>query len=138
MCFEMGECEDCMYTHHSNGAKNCIDCDESPGAQQSYEVVNSVNAFACTYTLGCLECRDCHYSVGLMNCSNCIMCYGLENASCCYRNEQISKEEFALLLQKLESKIDVQKEYLELVRDHSDDMIRSSEDCTGYNIMYSK
>jgi hypothetical protein len=142
MCFEMGECEDCLYCHHCNGAKNCIDCDEATGCTLCYEVVDSVNSYASQYSQGLMHCSNCQHSAFLVSCHHCLLCCNSTNLSYGYLNKAVSKEEFEIVLTQFQRDETFRKQALEqfqalLSSYPTENLMFSSTDCSGYNIMYS-
>ena len=138
----MGECEDCLYCHHCNGAKNCVDCDEATGCTLCYEVMDSVNTYGSRHSQGLMNCSDCRYSAFLTNCHHCLLCCHSTNLSYGYLNKTVSKEEFDTILEKFQNDELFRKQALSefqtlLASYPSTNLILSSTDCSGYNIMYS-
>ncbi len=142
MCFEMGDCEDCLFSHHSNGSKSCTDCDECTWCQFCYEVTDSLNCYNCKYSQWMNNCIWCFYSAFLISCTDCVFCCGLTNQKYCYMNKQYSKEDYEKKVEQIFNDVDFKNEQINLfanviLRKHPNNLIISSENCTGYNIMSS-
>lgn len=70
---------DLMYCHHIH---------------QSYECTSSININKCAYIHECNDCSYCQYSTNLRWCEYCFMCYDLHNQKYCFKNKQLTKEEY--------------------------------------------
>ena len=142
MCFEMGECEDCLYCHHCNGAKNCIDCDEATNCTLCYEVSDSINSYKSKYSQGLMNCSECQHAVFLVSCHHCLCCCHTTNLSYGFLNKAVEKKEFEKILAKFQHDEEFKKQTLAefqtlLASYPPTNLIFSSTDCSGYNIMYS-
>ncbi len=142
MCFEMWDCEDSLYSHHSNWWVNICDCDEATGCRDCYEVLSSVDCFDSRNLHGCIKATSCMYSDDLLWCDHCLFCCGLQNQSYMFMNNPISKEEYKEVVRKIYE----EDGYLDkLLADYKQSVykkdsthnIRQSENCNGYNISHS-
>ena len=112
-------CENCEYNNDVGRSKDCYLCartHNSTNALYGYRVNKSRDCVDCMqvfdaseFLYECVECIACHFvtfstfsencsnSSMLNNCKNCLdcfMCINLRNKQYCFKNQQLSKEEY--------------------------------------------
>lgn len=142
MCFEMWDCEDCLYSHHSNGSKVCIDTHEASKCEDCYDVSCCTECMKCLHSIWLRSCVNCCWSSYLTWCSYCLMCSWLENEAYRFLNQVVSKDEFVQILQRLKNDKEFYETslqaYQEIIDESKSDIIVRSEYCTGYNVSNSQ
>jgi len=78
-CVSCSDISACIFTHNSELAHECIDCDKIYNSFYCQDVQNSTN---------------CYFSSDLISCKNCFACHGLRRKEYCLYNQQLSKEEY--------------------------------------------
>lgn len=88
--------EDCSYSYYLLDGKQLIDCIQIGGGSEflydSTYVQQSARSRNLCYSSGmvdsafCFDCRDC---------TNCTMCVGLRRKRYCFKNKELTKEEYA-------------------------------------------
>ncbi len=116
----------------------CVDCLNIKKNEIGYELVNSTGNFQCSYLTDSLQCIDSSFLFNCFNCQNCFMSSNLRNKIYCFKNEQLSKEEYHKKVAELKTgNIDnfenLVSEYTEMLMKaiHCYATIIKSEDCTG-------
>ncbi len=142
MCFEMGDCQECLYTHHSNGGVALCDSDEATSCRECYETLSSLDCYDCQYVQWCINCASCVHSDNLIWCNHCAFSCGLQNQSYQYMNQPVSKEEYEVLMHKLATQEGFLEQEIDRYRSSvyvpdANNHIRQSENCYGYNIANS-
>ncbi len=116
--------ENCQYTNHSAGNKNCYlatvtfdsediyysdwivehctDCMDCSylldSSQLCYEVYYGWNAYQAYFSELIRRCRDIWFCYDCIACENCFMCSNLRNKKFCIKNKQYSKEEYQKII----------------------------------------
>ncbi|MEK9166689.1 MAG: hypothetical protein AAB836_00115 [Patescibacteria group bacterium] len=97
-------CEGCIYVRKSQSCKDCIN---SNIINKCELVSNSVNCDSCYSSDYLLNCRSCSFSSYLDDCSNMqnsFMCSGVRNKNYCFKNKELTKEEFEKILAEYKMK----------------------------------
>jgi len=87
-------CEDCYYGYGFKKNLFCVDGFYNLKCELCY---GCVDIHSCYGLKGCQDCINCHSSSFLrdcIGCKNCFLCVGLREKEYCYKNEQLSKEEY--------------------------------------------
>lgn len=87
-------CEDCYYGYGFKNNLFCVDGFYNFKCELCYECVD---IHSCYGLKGCQDCINCHSSSFLrdcIGCKNCFLCVGMREKEYCYKNEQLSKEEY--------------------------------------------
>ncbi|MCX6809871.1 MAG: zinc-ribbon domain containing protein [Candidatus Berkelbacteria bacterium] len=145
LVFLSGRNEDTYYGYWSEDSKNCCDVSYNSFCELCYEGINLGRCYNAHWAIMCRDCRDCYFIEDSSNCSDCIMCSRLAHKQYCYKNKQLTKEEYEIikaeLIAGLETKLDeYKKEFHEIVitQPKKYSQILRSENCTGDNIFDSK
>ncbi len=95
-CYDIEECEDCMYLHI--GANGLRDVQHSHAIVDGSELivgnVSTTEAYNCHNVIGCWTTKDSCYSEFLQGCRNCMGCISLRHKKFCILNKQYSEEEY--------------------------------------------
>ncbi|MDO8498310.1 MAG: hypothetical protein Q7S44_00785 [bacterium] len=94
LCFDTYQETNCAYTYDSAQNSNCLDFTYSYQSELSYEVVDSDEAFNCSYLVYTGKCQDSNYLFNCQNCQYCLGCAGLSHQKYCLLNRQLTKEEY--------------------------------------------
>ncbi|MBI4232199.1 hypothetical protein HY605_03110, partial [Candidatus Peregrinibacteria bacterium] len=86
--------ERCLYGKGINRCFDCVDCFKIYECEALYECMNSYNCQFCTYVWDCHNSSNCDFCFNLIGCRNCFLSVNLQNQQYCFRNEQLTKEEF--------------------------------------------
>lgn len=98
LCFDASYDEDCGYLYDSFDCKTSYDLTYvSINAQLSYEAVDSIALFNCSYVRHGSNCQGSWYLFNCFNVKDSIGCVGLNNKQYCILNRQFTKEEYEKL-----------------------------------------
>ncbi len=145
LVFLAGRNEDVYYGYWAEDSRNCVDTSFSAYCEMCYEGVLLGNCYNVHWSINCGTCRDSYFIEDCADCSDCILCSGLLKKQYCYKNKQLSREEYEKVktdfLANLETNLDDYKQKFRQVvlsqpKKYSQ-MLRS-EDCSGDNIFDSK
>lgn len=102
MISDAGSNEDCYYSNIINGCKNCVDCSAVMNCELGYQLVGSMGCYNSKFLIDSENCRDSAFLYGCKFCSDCFGCYNLRHRQYCWKNEQLTKEEYAGRLAQLD------------------------------------
>ena len=95
LTFDTGFNQECAYGVNLTQNRQVFDCSMVMNSDGCYDCQNLFKSVNCVGTQGnnrfCIDSaflRDCE------NCQNCCMCTNLKNKKYCFKNEQLSKEEY--------------------------------------------
>jgi hypothetical protein len=102
-CFDISDCEDCMYLSYSPKSVHSSDVSHTApdGVQWCYQVGSTVGmhggiaTFLAWYGSNVMYSRECH------NCHDVFGCAGLKSKQFCVFNKQYTKEEYEALVPKI-------------------------------------
>ena len=98
--FVSGEgCENCLYAFWNQKSRECVDCYNVVQAELLYESLNCAQCSRSAYLEDCADCTSSYFLKDCRGCTSCFGCYGLRNKSYCWKNEQLSKEEYEKRMQ---------------------------------------
>jgi hypothetical protein len=95
-------CEDCMYGY---GFKKDISCMDGFYNLHSELCYDCTDVYKCYDLKRCQDCTNCNSSAFLrdcIGCKDCFLCVGLRNKQYCYKNKQLSKEEYEEQISKID------------------------------------
>lgn len=92
LCFDIGECEDCLYCKTMYHSHDCIDCSFTTYSENSWRCVDSYKLFQCKYCISCYASTHCSFCYDCRGCHDCFMCSNMTNASYCFMNQPLTKE----------------------------------------------
>jgi hypothetical protein len=145
LVFLSGRNEDTYYGYWTEDSKSCVDVNYVGFSELCYESTNLGKCYNVNWAINCGSCRDSYFIEDCANCNDCILCSRLSHKQYCYKNKQLSKEEYekvkAEFLEKIEEKLEEYKEefnqiILSTPKKYSQTL--RSENCTGDNIFDSK
>ncbi len=87
-------CEDCYYGYGFKKNTYCVDGFYNLHCEFCYDCVD---VHKCYGLKGCQDCINCSSSAFLrdcVGCKHCFLCVGLREKEFCFKNEQLSKEEY--------------------------------------------
>lgn len=96
-------CEDCYYGYGFKKNLFCVDGFYNLHSELCYDCVDVHKCYGLT---GCQECNTCNSSAFLrdcIGCSDCFCCVGLRNQRNCFKNEQLSKEEYEARMKEIDT-----------------------------------
>ena len=145
LCYGMTNSEDCMYNKFAMGCQNVFDSLSLYECERCYEGIASQNCYGCFFFLNCKNCNDCLFIEECLSCTDCMLCFGLRNKQYCYKNQQLTKEQYdqkkkEILPLTAETIPKLQKEFYDFSSSlpHRASHIVASDDCTGDMISNSK
>jgi hypothetical protein len=146
MCSRTHDSSNLTYTYRGNNSRDCLDCFQV--IKQSEFLYDCVECSTCTKGAFLYFSENCSNSNFLWNCKNCLdcfMCSNMRNKQYCYKNQQLSKEEYKqkiteYKLNSYNNLKNAQKEFDDFnrttIRKYLN--INNSVNCTGDNIISSK
>jgi hypothetical protein len=87
-------CEDCINCFQVAYLKNCVDCVQLVYAELCYYCVNSHHLYDSRAVFHSSGVRNSSFVFDCTECSNCFLCVGLYRREYCFRNEQLSREDY--------------------------------------------
>jgi hypothetical protein len=84
----------CLYGVGIEKSTDCVDCFMIDTCELCYECSFSKNLYECRHVKNSEQCSFSDFLVDCRGCTDCICCTGLSNQRYCFKNEQLSKEEF--------------------------------------------
>lgn len=102
--------EDTMYSGIVIRCKDCADCFYTQESELCYECVDCIRCYNCNYGQDLFDCTDCSFCIDCIGCNSCFGCVNQRNQRYKWFNEQLSKEEYAARLKKIDFK---NREYLD-------------------------
>jgi len=145
LVFLTGRSEDVYYAYWAEDSKSCADVTYVSFCELCYESINLGRCYNVNWSINCGDCRDSYFIEDCASCSDCILCSCLSHKKYCYKNKQLTKEEYekvkAEFLSGLDSKFDeYKKEFRDIIvsRPKKYSQILRSENCSGDDIYDSK
>lgn len=93
-----------LYGYRVNRSRDCTDCMQVfEGSEFLYECVECI---ACRYVTFSMFSENCSNGSMLQNCKNCLdcfMCTNLRNKQYCFKNQQLSREEYKKQMENFNS-----------------------------------
>lgn len=117
-------CEDCFYGYGVKKATNCVDVHYCHGSELCYECIDVKNSHSLFWCQDCLNCSSSYFLADCIGCMDCFMCTGLRNKKYCFKNQQLSHEEYKKEISKMNfgNQIEVEKlknEFTEIKLKHT-------------------
>jgi len=97
MCFDIGYCENILYSKACHFLTDSVDCSYCKKIELCYSCVNTKDSSRSTGLLNCQDCFDSYFLKNCRNCSDCILCTNLRNKKYHILNKPYSKEEYEKL-----------------------------------------
>ncbi len=102
LCFNVGDCEDCLYLVDAWNIYDCIDCLNISDCELCYELLDSRDCYGTHFSYALKNCRDSRFLIDCDGCQNCYGCFGLKNQQYHIYNtsysEWVYRDELARLL----------------------------------------
>ena len=143
--FDSDFCRDVYYSDCVNGLTDCCDCGYSSDCELCYDVVSCKNCYNIRYSQNCQSCSDSSFLYGCIGCQNCLFCTNLRNKQYCYRNQQLSPEEYREVektvgLEKYSAIQDLKSEFSVFIEGFPRRFMQgvNNENCSGDYISNSK
>jgi hypothetical protein len=133
-CFDVSRSTGGVYLFDSHNNINCVDCDFTYQSELSYECVDGVRCFNCTYIENCEDMTDSDYSYDCRNCHDVFGCVHLNNKSFCIFNRQFTESEYrekvkylkSLPSEKILAELEELKKKHPVTQTHEHDNVNSS------------
>jgi hypothetical protein len=96
-CYLIFECdhnEDCQYSDNIYDSKTSFECYQVQKVTRCYECIDCRNSYNLKYSQDCDNCSDSWFLKNCIGTKNSFACVNLRNKEYCFRNEQLSKEEY--------------------------------------------
>lgn len=87
--------EDCHYGTQVIKSRSCLDALNCYESERCYEVVDCEKCYELSFSQNCSSCNSSAFLFDCKGCSNCLFSVNLRNKKFCYKNEQLSEEDFA-------------------------------------------
>ncbi|MFC1810329.1 hypothetical protein ACFLZH_02410 [Patescibacteria group bacterium] len=124
MIFHATFAEDCYYGYGIKKAKDCTDVHYCHESELCYECTDVKGCHSLAWSQDCFDCSSSYFLRDCIGCMDCVLCTGLRNKKYCFKNEQLSKEEYEKKLAEIDlsSFKELQKylkEFKELQKKHT-------------------
>lgn len=143
-CFGGGYIENVMFSNVGIRIKDSAEIYFSMDCEFCYEIINCQKCFMVYYGNNLKDCMNSYFLRDSVNCNECIMSCNLRNKSYCFKNKQLTKEEYLIkkeeFLRQLQKDSSILKKEFEEVSLSSPKKfanILKSENSTGDNISES-
>ncbi len=103
MLVTSGYCDKCVYGSWCANSYFLGDCYMAEKSEFCYECVNITKCSQCAWSYDCSDCVDVYFSSDCRACTDCFGCVGLRSKQYHYFNENIGKEEYFVLKEKIPS-----------------------------------
>ncbi len=94
ICVSTAYSENCLYSNWADKVRDSIDCYSVLQSELLYESFNCINCSRSAYLEDCADSTGSYFLKDCNGCVSCFGCYGLRNKSYCWKNEQLTKEEY--------------------------------------------
>ncbi len=101
MSFDMGFSEDILYGTGVYHSQDLNDCSFTRESSLSYSLADCSKCYHCAGLQDCSDCSGAYFSVDCAQCRDIAFCTNLRGKQYCYRNEQLSKEQWEKVLREL-------------------------------------
>ncbi len=101
LCFNVGDCEDCLYLVDAWNARDCIDCLSISDCETCYELLDARSCYSTHFSYAVKNCRESRFLIDCDGCQNCYGCVGLENQEYHIYNVSYSEWVYRNELEKL-------------------------------------
>jgi hypothetical protein len=146
LCARTHQSTNALYGYRVNKSRDCVDCMQVFEASEFlYECIECI---ACSFVSFSMFSENCSNSSMLLNCKNCLdcfMCTNLRNKQYCFKNEQLTKEEYIKRMAQynsgsFEEKEKALREFEEICKKNINKNLKimNSPNTTGDNIVNSK
>jgi hypothetical protein len=134
-----------MFSNLGVRIKDSMEINFSFDCELCYEIINCKNCYRVVYGCSLKDCRNSYFLQDCVNCSECILSCNLRNKTFCYKNKQLSEEEYIIEKEKFikslqKNSFSLQKEFKKILVSEPKKFsnILKSEKCTGNYITESK
>ncbi|PIR48602.1 hypothetical protein COU80_02730 [Candidatus Peregrinibacteria bacterium CG10_big_fil_rev_8_21_14_0_10_55_24] len=146
LSFDMGFCEDVLYSYATYHSQNLIDCAFSRNCELSSNLLDCTKCYQSSHLQDCEGCQDVHFSFDCHQCNNIAFCWNLRGKKNHVFNKPVSAEEFQAVLQDIRSGsfVMLQKHLQAYTGDVLQKAIRKAhhnlhcEDCRGDYLLHSR
>lgn len=94
LVFLSGRNEDVYYGYWAEDSKDCVDVNMVAFSEMCYESSNLDKCYNLAWSFNCNSCRDGYFLDDCIDCSDCILCSKLSHKKYCFKNRQLSEEEY--------------------------------------------
>ncbi len=94
MCVSALTNEDCYYGFQITECRDIVDSAFTHGSTLGYELVDCEQMYNSAYCQKSSNCMDSRFLYDSHGCADCFMSVNLKNKQYCFRNEQLTKEEY--------------------------------------------
>ena len=99
--FDSWNAEDSQFSSYINDSKNCYYTYATIASDICYENNFSDKLYKCFFTEFSSNCLESSFLYDCKDCQNCFMCTNLRHKKYCYKNKQLSKEEYEKKMRKV-------------------------------------
>jgi hypothetical protein len=94
MSQRVGDSEDAYFTYHPIESRSVMDSYGLSNCELCYEVVDGVRCYNVHHAQNVAGCADAAFLFNCRDCRDCFLCSNLRNSRYCFRNQQLTKEEY--------------------------------------------
>jgi hypothetical protein len=100
-CFLIAGSEHVFYSMWMVNSKDCMEDHKVVDSELVIYSVDVANSYKSAYLHDSSDCSFCYFSYDLKGCNNCLFCSNLRNKSYCFKNKQLTKEEYQKEFEKI-------------------------------------
>jgi len=86
--------EDCYYGYGVKHCKSCTDAYNNFYCELCYDSIDCHKCYGLVSCQDCINCSSSHFLRDCVGCSHCFLCIGLRSKRFCFKNEQLTKDEY--------------------------------------------
>ncbi|MCX6734579.1 MAG: hypothetical protein NTZ25_01560 [Candidatus Peregrinibacteria bacterium] len=95
-------CEDCYYGYGFKHNICCVDGFYNLHCELCYDCVDVHKCYGLKGSQDCVNCSSSSFLKDCIGCKNCFLCIGLRNQEYCFKNKNLSKEEYDREIAKID------------------------------------
>lgn len=139
LCHSGYECEDLRYCYRGWKLRDSQFCDFANDCERCVDVINCKTCQNLRFCLNSTQCSDSSFLYDCRNCTHCFLCANLRSKQYCFRNAQLTKQEYEDAVKEwdLRSRASydrAREEFLSMLRQgawHRALLLDLTEDATG-------
>lgn len=141
---DLDSCEEIMYSNWMIKCKSCCDCSYCFDSELLYDCLDIKQSYNCVSCQQGENLNYCYFSFDCKNCANCLYCTNLRNKEFQINNQQVTKEEFDIEINKILTSnytfntANTKFANLKKKAIYQFSNIKHSENCSGNNLVNNK
>lgn len=104
-CFDLADCQDCLYSDDIEFSRDCVDCINCHECELCYECNDVGHSFSCGYLSGCDHLTCCHFCTHCYKSEYLFGCVNLSHAKHCILNKQYSEDEYLKKVKEIKNEL---------------------------------